>query len=103
MCTIAIDYDGTITANFEEAGTFIRLLKSRGHRIIIWSTRNNPRQHGDRQPMVMAEMLEMLERYAIPFDEVDDGTVGKVHAQVYIDDKARRFENNWQEIVDKIY
>ena len=103
MCTIAIDFDGTITADFEAAGKFIRLLKSRGHRIIIWSTRNNPRQHGGHQPQVMAEMLEMLERHAIPYDEVDDGSVGKFHAQVYIDDKAWRFENNWQEIVDRIY
>ena len=103
MCTVAIDYDGTITADFEKAAKFIRILKSRGHRIVIWSSRNNPRQHGDQQPLVMAEMLDMLARYGIPYDEVDDGTTGKVHAQVYIDDKAWRFENNWQEIVDRIY
>ncbi len=103
MCTIAIDFDGTISANFEEARKFIGILRSRGHRIIIWSSRCNPRQHADNQPNVMAEMLELLERHAIPYDEVDDGKVGKVHAQVYIDDKAWRFENNWQEIVDKIY
>lgn len=38
-------------------------------------------------------MLAMLEKHGIPYDEVDEGNVGKVHAQVYIDDKAWRFEN----------
>lgn len=103
MCTIAIDFDGTISADFDQARTFIGILRSRGHRIIIWSTRCNPRQHGENQPKVMAEMLALLEKHGIPYDEVDDGSVGKVHAQVYIDDKAWRFENNWQEIVDRIY
>lgn len=103
MCTVAVDYDGTISADFKAAREALETLKSQGHVLVIWSSRNNSRQHGEAQPEVFAEMKEMLDKHQIPYDEIDDGSVGKFHAQVYIDDKAWRFENNWDEIVSKIY
>ena len=103
MCTVAIDYDGTITADFYKARQAISLLREQGHVIIIWSSRNNSRQHPGRSAELMEEMKTNLAFYQIPYDEIDDGTTGKFHAQVYIDDKAWRFENNWDEIISKIY
>lgn len=103
MCTVAIDYDGTISADFDKAREALQTLIDEGHMIVIWSSRNNPQQHGKEQPAVMAEMIEKLREHRIPYHEIDMGGVGKFHAQVYIDDKAWRFENNWEEIVSKIY
>lgn len=103
MCKIAIDFDGTISHDFEAARAAISTLIDKGHYIIIWSSRNNPRQHPDNQQELYAEMKTLLESHNIPYNEIDDGTCGKFHAQVYIDDKAWRFENNWDEIVERIY
>ena len=103
MCIVAIDYDNTITANFEAARKAIEQLRAEGHIVIIWSSRNNPRQHGENSEALMLDMEEQLVNHSIPYDEIDVGEVGKFHAQVYIDDKAWRFENNWDEIVSKIY
>ena len=103
MCIVAVDYDGTITADFNKAREALTELRSKGHIIVIWSSRNNPRQHGENQVAIMVEMRENLDKHKIPYDEVDVGNVGKFHAQVYIDDKALRFENNWETIIEKIY
>lgn len=103
MCVIAVDYDGTITSDFEEARIALTELKQRGHTIVIWSSRNNPIQHGLQQCVVFQEMIEMLSLYKIPYDYIDTGNQGKLHAQVYIDDKAWRFERNWDQILQRIY
>jgi hypothetical protein len=103
LCTVAIDYDGTITADFDKARDALTELKSKGHYLIIWSSRNNPRQHGVNSDSLMLEMCLALHDHQIPYDEIDTGDVGKFHAQVYIDDKSWRFENNWSEIIKKIY
>ena len=103
MCLIAIDYDGTITANFDAARVAIERLRALGHQVIIWSSRNNPRQHGEQQNIVFSQMLQELQHHNIPYDYIDYGDCGKYHAQVYIDDKAWRFENNWDDIINKIY
>ena len=103
MTIIAIDFDETITANPEKAKESFRELRKRGHYIVIWSTRNNPKQHGENQPKMMEEMIKYLQSHNIPYDEIDDGKTGKCHAQVYIDDKAIRFKNNWDEILEEIY
>ena len=103
MCTIAVDYDGTITANFQKARQALRQLMDQGHKIVIWSSRNNPEQHGADQGRVFNEMMRMLKFHDIPYNRVDIGDVGKFHAQVYIDDKCWRFENNWNDIVEKIF
>lgn len=103
MCIIAVDFDGVINADFVESRRFLNILKDKGHTIVIWSTRNNPRQHGENQSVLMSTMKKMLDENNIPYDEIDDGSIGKYHAQVYIDDKAIKFENNWEEIISKIY
>lgn len=103
MCVIAVDFDGVINADFVESRHFLGILRNKGHTIVIWSTRNNTRQHGENQSKMMFNMQKMLDENNIPYDEIDDGSNGKFHAQVYIDDKAIKFENNWEEIIHKIY
>lgn len=103
MCTIAIDYDGTISSNFEQAKEALDILHEQGHYIVIWSSRNNTRQHGINRDSLMAEMKNCLDQHLIYYDEIDYGGCGKFHAQVYIDDKCWRFESNWKEIINRIY
>lgn len=103
MCIIAVDFDGVVNADFAESKHFLNILKDKGHTIVIWSTRNNIMQHGENQSKMMSDMKKMLDENNIPYDKIDDGTVGKFHAQVYIDDKAITFNKNWEEIISKIY
>lgn len=103
MCVIAVDFDGTISADFSAAKIALTKLIEFGHTIVIWSSRNNPRQHGDKQKQIIEEMITLLKKNEIPYHEIDMGDIGKFHAQVYIDDKCWRFENNWDEIIERIY
>ena len=103
MCVIAIDYDKTITANFDKARLAIDTLRLKGHYIVIWSSRNNILQHGTEQRKLFADMLDKLKQHNIAYDDIDYGNCGKYHAQVYIDDKCIRFENNWDEVIRQIY
>ena len=103
MCIIAVDFDGTISADFEKAAEALTTLRQKGHRIVIWSSRNNTKQHGAESGRLLIQMEEQLDKHMVPYDEIDYGGNGKFHAQVYIDDKAWRFENNWNDIIGKIY
>jgi len=49
------------------------------------------------------EMIEFLDKHQIPYDEVDNGTKGKVTADIMIDDKGLRFEDNWNQIAAWVY
>src|ERR1019366_5551902 len=101
MTTIAIDYDKTISSDFVAAKNAITTLREAGHHITIWSCRNNKVHLGKEQKTLYAEMLKALQDNEIPYDNIDNGESGKFYAQVYIDDKAWRFENNWDEIIKK--
>lgn len=103
MCIIAVDFDGTISADFDRAREALQSLKDAGHTIVVWSSRNSLAQHGDESEPLMTQMIDELQEHRIPYDDIDYGDVGKFHAQVYIDDKAFRFEDNWDEIVSRIY
>ncbi len=103
MCTIAVDFDGTISADFQAARKALSTLIEKGHTIVIWSSRNNHKQHGARTEVLMQYMQDLLDINQVPYHAIDTGDCGKFHAQVYIDDKSWRFENNWEEIITRIY
>lgn len=114
--TICVDFDQTICRSlYPGVGPLIpgakealQLFKALGYKIIISSCRAcswNWDVYYEGQPHVPAverkvykDMVEFLLQNGIPFDEVDDGTKGKVSAAYYIDDKGLRFQNNWDEI-----
>ena len=106
---VAIDFDGTIVEDKypnmgflkENVVSAINLLKELGCHIIITSCRTNSLIHSSiTERKIQKQLMEnFLRQNNILFDEVDDGTYGKVVANVYIDDRAVRFENNWEEIV----
>jgi hypothetical protein len=43
-------------------------------------------------------MIEFLDKEGVPYDEIDDGSRGKPLADLYLDDKALRVEDNWEEV-----
>jgi len=100
---VSIDFDGTIADHkYPKIGKIkpgaveaIKAIKSRGHQIIIFTCRAGKEEQ---------EMREWLIMNGIPFDEINSPIEGfdlgsrKVYADVYIDDKGVRFNNNWEEI-----
>ncbi|MCU1285910.1 MAG: Haloacid dehalogenase domain protein hydrolase type 3 [Acidobacteriales bacterium] len=114
MPLIAVDFDGTIVehmfpaigplkAGVKEALTRFREL---GYELIIYSCRGSkwyPEVYPPEQTArCFKEMVEFLHANEIPFDMVDDGELGKPFADYYIDDRAVRFENNWDQIKNAI-
>lgn len=106
---VAIDFDGTIVEDEspkigplkKDVVSSINVLKDLGCYIIITSCRTSSLIHPSvTERQVKKQIMEnFLRENNIPFDEVDDGTHGKVVADAYIDDRAIKFEDNWNEIV----
>ncbi|MBC8110947.1 MAG: capsular biosynthesis protein [Verrucomicrobia bacterium] len=106
---IVIDLDGTICPirqsheNYADllvlpgAVEKIKMLKAAGHYIIIQTARNMGTQQsnlGKVMKNIGKITLEWLEKNDIEYDEI---YFGKPNADIYIDDRAFRFEN-WQQI-----
>lgn len=113
--TLGVDFDGTI-CDFEYPNIgkpkegvkeALALLRAVGYRIVIWTCRTcsyhfdifggDPKQPTMERPNVIA-MRDYLKVHDIPYDEIDDGSRGKLHADYYIDDKGIAFQNNWEQI-----
>ncbi len=110
---IAIDLDGTICPIKEPTGSYenlrplpqaaerIRELRAQGHYVIILTARNMgtcQSNLGRVMKNVGRITLEWLEQYGIEYDEI---YFGKPNAEIYIDDRAIRF-NGWTEITDEV-
>lgn len=102
---IVIDLDGTICTLKQQHETyadvrikpgaveFIKKLRSEGHYIIIQTARNMATCEsnlGKVMKNVGKVTLEWLETNQVEYDEI---YFGKPNAQLYIDDRALRFED----------
>jgi capsule biosynthesis phosphatase len=109
---IVIDLDGTICPIRKSNQTYADLLplpnaverinelKNEGHYIIISTARNMATCEsnvGKVLKNVGKITLEWLDKYNIPYDEI---FFGKQNADVYIDDRAHRFDG-WDSINSK--
>jgi FMN phosphatase YigB (HAD superfamily) len=77
-------------------------LKEAGYQIVIFTSRLSTRwlEHEDEVWYDHIDYIKaLLKRDGIPYDEI---TAEKLPAEHYIDDKAHRFENNWNELIDRI-
>lgn len=107
---IAVDFDGTIckympfnaekieAEPMENAQKALKMLKNDGYEIIVFTARLCP-FYGEQSVKEQKEKIEKwLEDHDIPYDMV---TNNKPHnAMAYIDDRAIRFENNWNSIIN---
>lgn len=109
---VCIDLDGVIAkiereksygdrTPVEEAAKSIRILKERGHYIIIHTARRMKTHKGNVGAVIAdtgRETLNWLHENGIHYHEV---IFGKPFADVYIDDNAIRFYS-WNETMGKI-
>jgi len=72
-----------------------------GYKVVIFSCRNNSTIVGNKEVALNA-IKEFMARYNLIYDEIDTGVNGKPYGDYYIDDRGIRFENNWNEIRDRI-
>ena len=110
---IMIDFDGVIHSYnngwqngklygdvIEGAKEAIDYLKENGFEIVIFTTRasknHNIKPTSDE---LIADVGDWLKTNNIYFDRI---TSEKLGAIAYIDDRAIRFENNWNDIIKKI-
>ena len=107
---ICIDFDGTIVDHeFPKIGKLkpgvkrvMRRLAEADHYIVVSSCRNNMvLNRGDRMHLRLME--NFLDENDVRYGEIDYGDRGKVVADLYIDDKGLRFEDNWEEIEKRIF
>ncbi len=103
------DIDGTI-AELRNKGEFysevkpkegavetLKKLNEEGHYIILYTARNMETFSGNLGKINAVQgpiLYEWLEKYEIPYDEI---YFGKPNADVYIDDKAVKFES-WKNL-----
>lgn len=100
---IAIDFDGTVVDHeFPAIGALkpgareaLKAFHKAGHKIIIWTCRAGKHEKDVRTFLIEND---------IPFDAINNPVMGadlgtrKVYADLYIDDKGLRFEDNWDEM-----
>lgn len=109
---IVIDLDGTICPIKQKEDSYASLvplpgakeriqeLRKSGHYIIIQTARNMATcdsNMGKVMKNVGKITLEWLEKYDIEYDEI---FFGKPNAEIYIDDRAFRFES-WNNITEE--
>ena len=109
---ICIDLDGTICEIRKDGETYadvkvksgaaekIRSLRAAGHTIIINTARNmgsTGHNVGKALKNVGKMTFEWLEKNGIEYDEI---FFGKPNADITIDDRVLRFQDNWNDITE---
>lgn len=93
MAVIAIDWDNTLMNGKEwlpGAQNAIRLLRERGHKVIIWSCNEK------------SWIQRCLDEAGIPVDWICEKDQGKPVAALYVDDHGFHFEGDWSVEVHEI-
>jgi capsule biosynthesis phosphatase len=109
---IVIDLDGTICFLKEKGQSYadvlprpgaietMKELRAKGHYIIISTARNMATQEANLGKVlknVGLITLQWLENHDVPYDEI---YFGKPNGEIYIDDRAFRFEN-WDDVTEE--
>ena len=103
---ICVDFDGTIVEHkFPAIGPVrkdvLKVLQNwrdKGAHIIISSARS-AKMFGGKDSEKFKEMVAFIKKEGIPHDEIDDGTIGKVVADLYLDDRAlNALDHPWRDL-----
>jgi len=111
---VAVDFDGVLhkyskgwhngkiyDEPFENAALAMGIMLDKGFEVVIFSTRSYDRkQDGVIEKGQIKEMKDWLDRNNIPYSRI--ATEPKPYAQVYLDDRALRFEGNWMDSLRQI-
>ena len=97
LCKFAFPDVGPIEPGVKEA---LETLKETGYTIKIHSCRTATYWRNEKERRIHIQMiLDFLSQHKLPYDElIMSITMDKPIADVYIDDRAVRYENNWPEI-----
>ena len=110
---ICIDLDGTLCEIRKDGETYadvkpkpgaaemVRRLHEAGHTIIIHTARNmgsTGHNVGKALKNVGKITFEWLEKHGIVYDEI---FFGKPNADITIDDRVIRFQDNWEEMTEE--
>lgn len=110
---ICIDLDGTICNIRQEGESYadvkvkpyaaerIKALRAAGHTVIIYTARNmgtSGHNVGKALKNIGKITFEWLEKNKIEYDEI---FFGKPNADIMIDDRAFRFQDNWNRITEE--
>ena len=109
---IVFDLDGVICSNtdkkYEEAKpinetiNLLSSLKEQGHFVIIRTARSMGYSNGDVNKAInnlYVFTYEQLKQWGVQYDELH---FGKPYADLYVDDKAFKFDNNIEELKQTI-
>ena len=107
-----IDFDGTLCKfAFPDVGPIephvkiaLETLKQAGYIIKIHSCRTATYwDREDERTEHIRLIVDFMQKYSLPYDEILLArTMDKPIADVYIDDRAVKYNNNWLEIVKKL-
>ncbi len=97
LCKFAFPDVGPIEPNVKEA---LETLKKAGYTIKIHSCRTALYWGNSREREIHINMIQdFLMQHKLPYDElITSPTMDKPIADVYIDDRAIKYDNNWSEI-----
>lgn len=101
LCKFAFPDVGPIEPNVKEA---LETLKKAGYTIKIHSCRTAKYWGRDDERLTHSSLIaDFLHEHGLPYDElILSPTMDKPIADVYIDDRAIRYENNWLEIAERL-
>lgn len=99
LCKFAFPDVGPIEPNVREA---LETLKAAGYTIKIHSCRTAAYWGQENERRIHINLIQdFMEKYNLPYDDFILNA-DKPIADVYIDDRAIRYENNWLEIAKRL-
>jgi len=101
LCKFAFPDVGPIEPNVQEA---LEILKAAGYIIKIHSCRTATYWKRPDERVIHVQLIrDFMRENNLPYDEIIlDPTKDKPIADVYIDDRAIRYDNNWLQIAKEL-